>query len=119
MWAPSSLLLLLVISTSQSFAFTASSSAAYSSGHGSLSMTKDTPENLPEFKDAKEYLEYMEQFSDLPKGFSTGTADGKFVSYEAPAMGDLPIRGTIIYLPEGPSDNWAACFTSNRVRNYY
>jgi hypothetical protein len=78
-------------------------------------MSQDTPETLPDFENAEEYLKYMETFSSLPKGFSSGTADGKFVSYEAPLMGNLPIRGTVIYLTEGPSDNWAACFTSNKV----
>lgn len=71
---------------------------------------------LPEFANAEEYLEYMKPFSALPKGFATGTADGKFVSVEAPSLGALPIRGTVIQLTEGPTDSWAACFTSNKVR---
>ena len=79
------------------------------------SVLQDTPAILPEFANKEEYLTYMETVSDLPKGFAIGTADGKFVSVEAPLMGKLPIRGTVIHLPEGPSDNWAAVFTSNKV----
>ena len=119
MWRPSSILLLWVLSTKQSFAFTAPASTSCSSlPASSLAMTKDTPETLPDFENAEEYLKYMEEFSTLPKGFATGTADGKFVSYEAPSMGKLAIRGTVIHLTEGPSENWAACFTSNKVGKY-
>jgi hypothetical protein len=58
----------------------------------------------------------MESVAGLPKGFATGTADGTFISKEAPGMGNLKIRGTVIYLTEGPTTNWAAVFTSNKVR---
>ena len=51
----------------------------------------------------------------LPSGFAVGTAKGTFVSVEAPSMGDLPIRATVIHLTEGPTDSWAAVFTSNKV----
>ena len=44
-----------------------------------------------------------------------GTASGNFVSVEAPAMGPLPIKATVIHLTEGPTDSWAAVFTSNKV----
>jgi hypothetical protein len=71
---------------------------------------------LPEFTNAEEYLEYMQSVSALPKGFATGTGEGTFVSVEAPNLGDLVIRGTVIQLTEGPTDSWAACFTSNKVR---
>lgn len=116
MRAPSSVLLLLsVITTRESLAFTGPASAACSSSRTNLKMSKDTPEILPDFENAEEYLEYMETFSGLPKGFATGTSEGKFVSVEAPSMGKLGIRGTVIHLTEGPSENWAACFTSNKV----
>jgi hypothetical protein len=51
----------------------------------------------------------------LPRGFATGTADGTFVSVEAPGLGQLPIRGTVIHLTQGPTDSWAAVYTKNRV----
>jgi hypothetical protein len=31
-------------------------------------------------------------------------------------LGKLKIRATVIHLTEGPTENWAACFTSNKVR---
>jgi hypothetical protein len=31
-------------------------------------------------------------------------------------LGNLPIRATVLYLTEGPTENWAAVFTSNKVR---
>ena len=34
---------------------------------------------------------------------------------EAPALGALPIKATVIHLTEGPSDSWGAVFTGNRV----
>lgn len=70
---------------------------------------------VPEFKTKEEYLSYLESVSSLPKGFATGTAEGQFVPVEAPLMGDLPIRATVIHLPDGPTDSWAAVFTKNRV----
>ena len=76
----------------------------------------DTPVELPSFGSSDEYLAYMEGVSALPKGFAIGTADGTFVSEEAPALGNLKIRGTVIQLTEGPTENWAAVFTKNRVR---
>jgi hypothetical protein len=76
----------------------------------------DTPIILPDFANEEEYLQYMESVAALPKGFATGTADGTFISKEAPGMGKLPIRGTVIHLTEGPTKNWAAVFTSNKVR---
>merc|ERR1712151_958805 len=77
-------------------------------------VSQDTPETLPEFENAEAYVEFLESVAALPKGFATGTAEGTFVSQEAPSMGNLKIRGTIIHLTEGPSENWAACFTSNK-----
>lgn len=77
--------------------------------------SQDTPETLPDFESAQAYLEYLESVSALPKGFATGTADGTFVSVEAPSLGDLKIRGTVIHVTNGPTDNWAACYTSNKV----
>ncbi len=38
-----------------------------------------------------------------------------FVSEEAPLLGNLPIKATVIHLTKGASDNWAAVFTKNRV----
>jgi ArgJ family len=75
----------------------------------------DTPTVLPEFNSREAYLEYMESVASLPKGFATGTADGTFVSVEAPGLGQLPIRGTVIHLTQGPTDSWAAVYTKNRV----
>lgn len=75
----------------------------------------DTPVILPDFTSEEEYMKYMESVAALPKGFATGTADGTFISKEAPGMGNLKIRATVIYLTEGPSPNWAAVYTSNKV----
>jgi hypothetical protein len=77
---------------------------------------QDTPVTLPAFDNLQEYLDYLKTVSKLPKGFAIGTADGTFVSEEAPALGELKIRGTVIHLTEGPTNNWAAVFTKNRVR---
>lgn len=74
---------------------------------------------LPEFESEESYLEYLATVSTLPQGFATGTAIGKFVSREAPLLGDLPIRGTVIHLTDGPTESWAAVFTQNRVRYQY
>ncbi|KAG7369454.1 arginine biosynthesis bifunctional protein ArgJ [Nitzschia inconspicua] len=97
---------------------TASSSAAFTTKYtqqfASTSVETDTPEILPEFSSAEAYLEYLETVSQLPKGFATGTADGTFISVEAPGLGNLKIRGTIIQLTDGPTESWAACFTSNK-----
>lgn len=75
----------------------------------------DTPETLPTFENAEEYIDYLKTVAALPKGFATGTGEGTFVSVEAPSLGDLKIRGTVIQLTDGPSDNWAATYTSNKV----
>ena len=113
------LLSAMVVATLTS-AFTASSSplAARSSAAARTKMmgsSADTPEILPEFANVEEYLEYMGTVSKLPLGFATGTADGGFISVEAPALGKLKIRATVIKLTDGPTENWAACFTSNKV----
>lgn len=76
----------------------------------------DTPAVLPTFDTKEDYLSFLQERSQLPKGFATGTAKGTFVSQEAPAMGKLPISGTVIHLTEGPTENWAAVFTKNKVR---
>jgi hypothetical protein len=131
MWSTSVLLALsfLVSAHHPSTAFT-NSMASVGSSSSSTKMTgrhtttsqsatqvsKDTPETLPEFPNVEAYLEYLETVSQLPKGFATGTADGTFVSVEAPGLGNLKIRATVIHLTDGPTDNWAACFTSNKVR---
>jgi len=79
------------------------------------STATDTPAVLPTFDTKEDYLAFLEGCSTLPKGFATGTAKGTFISQEAPAMGKLPISGTVIHLTEGPTDNWAAVFTKNKV----
>jgi len=56
----------------------------------------------------------MKAAGKLPSGFAVGTATGNFVSVEAPSMGKLPIKATVIHLTEGPTDSWAAVFTSNK-----
>jgi len=97
-------------------AFTASSSplVTRSSTSKMMASSTDTPETLPEFKSDEDYLEYMDTVSELPKGFATGTSDGTFISVEAPGLGNLKIRATVIQLTDGPTENWAACFTSNK-----
>lgn len=76
---------------------------------------KDTPSELPSFASKEEYEAFLMEASGLPSGFSIGSAVGSFVPLEAPAMGSLKIKGTIIHLPDGPTDNWGAVFTSNKV----
>jgi hypothetical protein len=76
---------------------------------------QDTPIVLPTFSNKDEYLSYMENVATLPQGFATGTADGKFISVEAPNMGPLPIRATIIQITNGPTNSWAAVYTKNKV----
>ena len=61
-------------------------------------------------------MTYMESVAALPQGFATGTANGKFISVEAPNMGPLPIRATIIHLIHGPTNSWAAVYTKNKVQ---
>lgn len=80
----------------------------------SLSKYKDTHAELPSFQSKEEYEAYLMEASGLPKGFATGSAVGSFVPEEAPLMGSLPIKGTIIHLTDGPSENWAAVFTQNK-----
>lgn len=75
---------------------------------------KDTLAELPSFETKDEYEKYLMEASGLPKGFATGSANGEFIPVEAPAMGSLPIKGTVIYVTDGPSDNWAAVFTKNK-----
>ena len=75
----------------------------------------DTLSELPTFETKDEYEEYLMGASSLPQGFQTGSAIGEFVPEEAPSMGSLAIKGTIIHLTDGPSDSWAACFTQNKV----
>mmetsp|Transcript_16839 Transcript_16839/g.39909 ORF Transcript_16839/g.39909 Transcript_16839/m.39909 type:complete len:510 (+) Transcript_16839:194-1723(+) len=93
-----------------------SSSSTYIRHATFLSATKggDTDAILPEFSSLEEYMDYLSAASSLPKGFATGTASGTFISKEAPALGPLPIKGTVIHLTEGATDSWAACFTSNK-----
>jgi hypothetical protein len=124
-WSFSLLFSLLVMASSHhhpSTAFMMISGRATMTSHSqqfassATSTGTDTPETLPEFPNVQAYIQYLETVSELPKGFATGTADGTFISVEAPGLGYLKIRGTIIQLTQGPTDSWAACFTSNRVR---
>uniref|UniRef100_A0A7S0TDK7 Arginine biosynthesis bifunctional protein ArgJ, mitochondrial n=1 Tax=Pseudo-nitzschia delicatissima TaxID=44447 RepID=A0A7S0TDK7_9STRA len=107
------LFLLTVMAAARSSAFSMSSPSATRS-ISQMASSADTPETLPEFASDDEYLDYMKSVSQLPKGFATGTSDGTFISVEAPGLGNLKIRATVIQLTEGPTDNWAACFTSNK-----
>jgi hypothetical protein len=75
----------------------------------------DTDLVLPSFSTKDEYTGYLQKAGSLPQGFAVGTAKGTFVSVEAPALGPLPIKATVIHLTEGPSDSWGAVFTGNRV----
>ena len=88
-----------------------------SSGLSASSFQTENPTTTNEFKTKEEYLEYISSIASLPKGFATGTAEGTFVPQEAPSIGELPIRGTLIDLTEGPSESWAAVFTKNQVRH--
>jgi hypothetical protein len=108
---PASISILL----SNGYGRTVTGASAKSGSACLFSSAKDTPTTLPDFASKADYLEYMETVSDLPKGFACGTAQGTFVSEEAPALGSLPIRGTVIHLTEGATDNWAAVFTTNKV----
>lgn len=74
----------------------------------------DTASELPCFETKEEYEKYLLDASALPKGFATGSAIGKFIPEEAPMKGYLPIKGTVIYLTSGPTNNWAAVFTQNK-----
>lgn len=110
----------LLLSLYSSTAFIAQPSKFSLNRHASYQeatvVSQDTPLVLPDFANADEYIEYMQRVSKLPKGFAVGTADGTFVSVEAPGMGNLPIRGTVLHLTDGPTENWAAVFTQNKVR---
>jgi len=90
--------------------------ATFQGSASGLLASKDTPAILPDFDSKDDYLKYVETVSGLPAGFATGTASGTFISEEAPALGKLPIRATVIHLTAGATDNWAAVFTQNRVR---
>mmetsp|Transcript_21078 Transcript_21078/g.31307 ORF Transcript_21078/g.31307 Transcript_21078/m.31307 type:complete len:503 (-) Transcript_21078:103-1611(-) len=74
----------------------------------------DTAETLPSFETKEEYLDYLSERSSLPKGFAIGTGAGEFIPEEAPMMGKLSIRATVIHLKDGPTNNWAAVFTKNK-----
>lgn len=97
-------------SSSSSSSTTTSKTAAAAAAAGG-----DTPDILPDFASLEEYEAYMETKSALPKGFASGTASGTFISQEAPALGKLGIRATVIYLTQGSTENWAATFTKNKV----
>lgn len=105
--------------SSPASAFVLASKARHAHVPRHATTIQDTPTVLPDFSSAADYLSYMESAAALPQGFATGTADGKFISVEAPSMGPLPIRGTIIHLTSGPTESWAAVYTKNKVRLMY
>jgi hypothetical protein len=109
-------LFVLTILSSPASSFVLAGKARHANGPLHSATIQDTPTVLPEFASAADYLAYMDSVAALPQGFATGTADGKFISVEAPSMGPLPIRGTIIQLTSGPTESWAAVFTKNKVR---
>ncbi|GKY93426.1 hypothetical protein MPSEU_000310100 [Mayamaea pseudoterrestris] len=80
----------------------------------STTLYSDSHETLPDFENEADYLNYLQKISKLPLGFATGTASGTFLSREAPALGELPIRATVIHLTQAPTQHWAAVFTSNK-----
>jgi hypothetical protein len=82
------------------------------------SSTKAEVTQIPEFATKDEYLKFMESQSALPKGFSIGTAKGTFVSVEAPGLGNLPIKATVVKFDQ-PTESWAACFTKNKVSCFF
>ncbi len=96
--------------TGQPTAFRSNLSTSSASKYGN-----DTDEELPSFETKEEYTQYLMDASALPKGFMVGSAIGSFIPEEAPSMGSLPIKGTIIHLVDGPTDTWAATFTQNKV----
>lgn len=87
------------------------SSSPMSSG---MEQDSDTLLHLPEFTSKEEYIQYLSLHAALPQGFQCGSASGKFVAVEAPMLGPLNIKATVVYLNE-PTRNWAACFTKNKV----
>mmetsp|Transcript_554 Transcript_554/g.820 ORF Transcript_554/g.820 Transcript_554/m.820 type:complete len:507 (-) Transcript_554:116-1636(-) len=109
----------LILSLANGFSATTTFGLRHNSNHKSqsrlpLAAAQDSDDVLPNFSSKDDYLNYLKSISTLPKGFATGTANGEFVSVEAPSIGSLPIRATVIHLTEGPTSNWAAVFTKNR-----
>lgn len=98
------------------FAFTAAKSfaLAHVSPTQIFQYDKDTDHVFPSFETKEEYTNYLMEASALPKGFAIGSAKGTFIPKEAPSMGALPIKATVIHLTDGPTDSWAATFTSNK-----
>ena len=118
----SSTLLIAVVATIMSSSCTAFSKSSTSTQYQSIKSPSisslraaDTDSILPSFANKEEYTTYLKSAGQLPSGFAVGTATGEFVSVEAPAMGKLPIKATVIHLTDGPTDSWAAVFTSNKV----
>merc|ERR1740139_81274 len=77
-------------------------------------MTQSSDAVFPEFSSLSSYTEHLSQLCSLPKGFSIGKSEGKFIAVEAPSLGELPINLNIVYLPDGPTRDWSAVFTSNK-----
>lgn len=65
-----------------------------------------------EFASEAEYLAFLEKDGALPAGFRVGTAPLTFVPVEAPDLGELAMRLTVICADE-PTESYAAVFTSN------
>ena len=113
---PCLLCLVAIFSFSAAFIAVANRNLDSIYGHSrTLLSAQDTASELPSFETKEEYEQYLKDASTLPKGFATGSAIGKFIPEEAPMKGYLPIKGTVIYLTSGPTNNWAAVFTQNKV----
>mmetsp|Transcript_43035 Transcript_43035/g.84587 ORF Transcript_43035/g.84587 Transcript_43035/m.84587 type:complete len:495 (-) Transcript_43035:91-1575(-) len=68
---------------------------------------------LPPFGSRQEFESYLQARATLPAGFRCGSAPGRFIPVEAPAMGALKIQCTLVAL-DVPTDVWGAVFTRNR-----
>jgi len=104
------------LSTSSASKLFAARGSAVWSGSCALFSTSSKTEvtKLPEFASKEDYITFIESQAALPQGFSIGTAKGTFVPVEAPMLGNLPIKATVVKFDE-PTESWAACFTKNKV----
>lgn len=103
------------LSTSSASKLFAARGSAVWSGSCALFSTSSKTEvtKLPEFASKEDYITFIESQAALPQGFSIGTAKGTFVPVEAPMLGNLPIKATVVKFDE-PTESWAACFTKNK-----
>lgn len=65
-----------------------------------------------QFSSEEDYLSHLSTEARLPAGFQVGTTKLTFVSAEAPEIGELPMRLTLVRL-DAPTEKYAAVFTSN------